>query len=104
MKNTNKDMADSTFFWGIAKTYRYGVGVAAVSWEGVKPKLKKRIDHRTTVIADKIKRNIGRVKPGIKTRAFFYMMRLVQKNGWNEADADYWKEKGWTGKVRPWKS
>lgn len=103
MKNTNKDMADSTFFWGIAKTYRYGVGVAAVSWECVKPKLKKRIDHRTTVIADKIKQNMGRVKPGIKTKAFFYMMRLAQKNGWNEADADYWKEKGWIGKVRPWK-
>lgn len=30
-------------------------------------------------------------------------MRIAQKNGWNKADADYWREKGWTGKKRPWK-
>ena len=27
----------------------------------------------------------------------------LQKNGWNEADVRYWKEKGWTEQVRPWK-
>jgi len=27
----------------------------------------------------------------------------MQKNGWNEADASYWKEKGWTEEKRPWK-
>jgi len=27
----------------------------------------------------------------------------MQKHGWNEADVKYWKEKGWTGKKRPWK-
>ena len=104
MKSTNRDMADSTFFWGVAKTYQYGVGVAAVSWDSVKPELKKRIDKKTTAIADKIKKNAGCIKPGIKTRAFFHVMRLMQKSGWNEADRSYWKEKGWTEKKRPWKT
>ena len=27
----------------------------------------------------------------------------MQKSGWNEADVAYWREKGWTGKNRPWK-
>ena len=27
---------------------------------------------------------------------------FMQKNGFNQVDADYWKEKGWTGKLRPW--
>lgn len=31
MKSTNQDMKDSTFFWGIAKTYSYGVRVQATS-------------------------------------------------------------------------
>lgn len=30
-------------------------------------------------------------------------MRMLQKNGWNEADVRYWEEKGWKGKARPWK-
>lgn len=103
IKSTNKDMADSTFYWGVAKTYKYGVGVRAVAWDGVNNKIKSRIENKTTALAQKIIGNNGRVKPSIKTRAFFNMMRLAQKSGWNEVDASYWKEKGWTGKKRPWK-
>ena len=32
IKQTNKDMMDSLFFWGVAKRYKYGVGVAATDW------------------------------------------------------------------------
>lgn len=103
MRSTNKDMADSAFFWGVAKIYRYGVGVAAVSWEKVKPKLKRRIEVRTTALAREIRRNDGRVHPSIKTKCFFYIMRLAQKSGWNPVDADYWREKGWLGRKRPWR-
>lgn len=103
MKSTNKDMADSTFFWGIAKTYKYGVGVRAVSWTSVNNKIKGRIEKKTTYLAGKIKRNCGTVKPSIKAWAFFSVMRRVQKNGWNEVDSKYWEEKGWTHKKRPWK-
>ena len=103
MKSANKDMADSTFYWGIPKTYRYGAGVAAVSWEGVKPKLKRRIEAKTTALARKIQRNQGRVKPTLKTKCFFYIMRLLQKRDWNPVDADDWREKGWLGRKRPWR-
>ncbi|MGN0469903.1 MAG: flavodoxin family protein [Acutalibacteraceae bacterium] len=104
MKSTNKDMADSTFFWGIPKTYKYGTGVAEISWERVSDKIKKRIDKKTDNLARKIRKNYGNVKPSVKTKAFFYIMHLMQKNGWNEADVNYWKEKGWTEKKRPWKN
>lgn len=104
MKSTNKDMADSLFFWGVPKIYRYGKAVAATSWDGVSEKKKQEIDQATTKLARKIKRKDGRVKPGIKTKGFFYMMRMVQKNfGWCEPDVRYWNEKGWTKNVRPWK-
>ena len=42
MKSTNKDMADSTFYWGVAKTYKYGVGVREVSWNRVNDKIKNK--------------------------------------------------------------
>lgn len=103
MKSTNKDMTDSVFWWGVGKIYKYGVAVNETSWERVKDKKKKAVDKRLSALAEKIKARQGRVKPGLKTKAFFSVMRIMQKHGWNEADVKYWKEKGWTGKKRPWK-
>ena len=42
------------FFWGVAKRYKYGVGVAAVDWNGVSEQKKKKIDKVTSRIAKKI--------------------------------------------------
>ncbi len=103
MKSTNKDMADSMFFWGIGKTYKYGVAVMEVSWDGVQDKIKVRIDKKTSALAAEIKKKHGHVKPSFKTKIFFNIMRIAQKKGMNKADAGYWREKGWTGKKRPWK-
>lgn len=102
-RSTNKDMADSLFFWGVPKIYKYGIGVAATNWDGVPEKKKRRVEKATDSIADKIIKRNGRVKPGIKTKGFFHIMRMLQKNGWNEADMNYWKAKGWTDNNRPWK-
>lgn len=103
LTSTNKDMADSLFFWGVGRIYRYGKGVAAIAWEGVDGKKRASIDRATTSLAKKIVRRYGKGKPGIKTRAFFFVMHLMQRKGFNESDARYWKEKGWTGSKRPWK-
>ncbi|MGI6765730.1 MAG: flavodoxin family protein [Lentihominibacter sp.] len=103
MKSTNKDMADSLFFWGVARIYKFGIGVAAVDWQSVSEKKKKKIDKATSSMANKILQRHGKVKPGMKTKIFFNIMRLLQKKGWNQADIDYWNEKGWNGRNRPWK-
>lgn len=103
MKRAVKDMADSTFFWGIARTYRIGVAVMESRWDMVKPKIKSGIDRKTTLLARKISGNVGKIKPDLKTRAFFGIMSMMQKNGFNPTDAEYWKEKGWTKGKRPWK-
>ncbi len=103
MKPTNKDMADSLFFWGIAKIYKFGIAVAATDWKKVNDKKKKKIEKATSSIAKKIIKNNGKVKPSLKTKGYFYLMRMLQKKGWNEKDVKYWKEKGWDKKSRPWK-
>ena len=103
MESTIKDMADSLFFWGVAKQYKLGFAISATSWDEIKPKKKQAIEHRIKSLAAKIRRRNGKVKPGFKTRAFFWLMHLMQRNGWNEADVRYWKQLGWTGSNRPWK-
>lgn len=102
MKSTNKDMADSLFFWGVAKRYSYGAAIAAVNWNGISEKKRKAIDKATSNLAKKIKNNSGKVKPGLRTKGFFAISRMLQKQGFNQSDVDYWKEKGWTGNKRPW--
>ena len=39
MKSTNKDMADSLWFWGVPKIYKYGKAVQETCWDNVKPKI-----------------------------------------------------------------
>ncbi len=103
MGSTIKDMSDSTFFWGIAKTYKLGIAVMETRWEMVKPDIKAKIDKKTSSLAKKISAKAGKITPDIKTKGFFNIMAVMQKNGFNPADADYWKEKGWTNGNRPWK-
>lgn len=103
VKSTLKDMADSCFFWGIPQTYKLGKAVAATDWDGVKPEKKEKIKSKAEAIAKKILKRQGKVPVPLKTKFFFKIMSMIQRSGWNKTDADYWKEKGWLGKKRPWK-
>lgn len=102
-KATNKDMADSLFYWGVPKIYKLGYAVAATSWDNVPEKKLNKIKKDTTKLAKTINKRNGKVKPSLKTKFIFNLMRNLQKNGWNEADVSYWKERGWNQKNRPWK-
>lgn len=103
MKSTNKDMADSLFYWGIGRVYQYGIAAAATDWEHVSEKKKQKITKAAAALAAKIKRRCGKVKPACKTKFIFGIMRMMQKNGYNPKDMAYWKEQGWLEKKRPWK-
>ncbi|MFA9462657.1 MAG: flavodoxin family protein [Velocimicrobium sp.] len=103
MKSACKDIKDSLFYWGVGRIYSYGVAVRAVSWKSVTEKKRASIEKKMDKIARKIRKTEGKVRPSIKTKAFFNLMRLMQGKGWNAADVTYWKEKGWDKKGRPWK-
>lgn len=104
MKSTNKDMQDSLFFWGVPKVYKIGIAVRSVNWDTVSPKIRQKIDQAVDKTAAKILKNNGKVKPGIKTKGFFSVMRMLQsKGGLSKPDAEYWKAMGWMGNKRPWK-
>lgn len=104
MKSTLKDMADSLWFWGVGKVYRYGLPVYAINYSHMSEKKKQEVDQKTTALAKKIKAREGKVQPSLKTKAFFTMMHLVRsKKPSDDADGTYWKQQGWTGSKRPWK-
>ena len=90
MKSTNQDMAHSMFFWGAAKTYKYGVAVMETSWERVNAKKKQKIEKKLEALARKILKRQGHIKPSIKTKVFCSVMLLMQKHALTEADVDFW--------------
>lgn len=104
MKSTNKDMNHSLFFWGVPKRYKIGLAVFETRYSHLSEKVLKKIDKKTSSVAAKIKRHSGKVHVSFLTRVMFFAMHIAQRNGFNESDKNYWQEKGWTGKKRPWKN
>lgn len=102
-RSANRDMADSTFFWGVGKTHCYGALVRALTWAQVSDKRKERLQKDMCRLAEKIKHGQGKIRPCIKTKAYFTLFRFLQQKGLSEPDVAYWTEKGWLGKNRPWK-
>ncbi len=102
MKSTNKDMADSAFFWGAARIYKLGIAVMETNWERIKPSIKKKIENKTDRLAKVITKRHKHISPALKTKVIFKIMSIMQRNGFNEADKNYWIKNGWTGKARPW--
>ncbi len=99
-----KDITDTLLYWGVPSVTAYGISVQAMNWNNVAEKKKQKIEKDTTKIAAKVKKR-KTVKVGIKTKALFMMMRMMQQKGWGSGDAEkeYWEKNGWMGKDRPWK-
>lgn len=103
MKSTNKDMADSMFFWGVPKIYKYGVAVQATEWKGVKKGIRARIERDTDGLAEKIRRGDGKVQPGFKTKAFFLHFIFSKRKGLMNLIVLIGRKRDGRGEKRPWK-
>lgn len=103
MKSATKDIQNTLFYWGVPYIKEYGIAVQAMSWERVSDKKKARIKQDIEKLANKIS-NKRNVYVGFKTKFMFGIMRMMQKKGLGSSpkDKEYWKEKGWLDKKRPW--
>ncbi len=102
-KKVTKSLKDNLFHWGIPRIYRYGKNVGASSWETVKPERKLEIEKEVAKLSNKISKQIGKARPGIKTKLIFLIMGIGQKvNDWNPTDREYWLRNGWLENNRPW--
>ena len=99
-----KSLARHLFFWGVASVHKFSANVFAVNWDEVKEDKRAKLQARADRIAARIRRQVGRAKPGLKTRGFFTMIRFMQKKQIMKCACDrtYWEQNGWLGKSRPW--
>lgn len=104
-KTAIKDITNTLLYWGVPHIKSYGVSVQASSWQQVPEKIKKKIEKNTNKLAATFSKN-KKVNVGIKTKVLFNMMRMMQKSGMGSSpeEKEYWQNKGWLGKSRPWNS
>ncbi len=101
-KKVTEDLRRQFFFWGIPRSYGYAKNIRAINWEGVPAKKKARIEKEVTRLAKKIVNSLGKVKPGIKTKAVFKAMGMMQKTDLNPTDREHWAKYGWLSGKTPW--
>lgn len=101
-KGAIKDIKDSLSYWGISDIYSYTMRCQAMQYIDINENKKVKMDRDMKKLAVKIIKHPA--KTSIKTKALFYVMRFMQLKDWSvPQDKVYWQQKGWLGKVRPWK-
>ncbi len=95
-KKTTKMIASQMFWWSVGKTYQLPITVAAMSWEEMSSARKENAQKKASQIAKAIHSNIGHVKPGLKGRFMFFIMKQMHKGmDYNPLEVSSWKEQGW---------
>ena len=111
MGKTARDIADSLDFWGVARTYIVKHALFQAKWELVSDKTKESVTRKCANAARKVKA-AKNIKPRLKTRALFFIMKLAQKmidkserKAGRPRTADYlhWEKNGWIDGGKPWR-
>lgn len=99
-----KTIKTSLSGWGIPYIKSYGIAVQAANWGTVKPKIKAKIEKSISKLAWKF-RSDKKPHVGFATRFVFNLMGNMHKAGWDASPVEkqYWEERGWLNKERPWK-
>ncbi|MBR5089809.1 MAG: NAD(P)H-dependent oxidoreductase [Ruminiclostridium sp.] len=101
VKDTVKLLKNNLFFWGVPKVWSYGVTTMKMNGNYADYKDKDKIIAQVKKKAAAIIRAVPGVRPGFRTRFFYGIFKMTQKNGWNKTDSDYWKSMGWLDGKKP---
>ncbi len=101
VKDTVKLIKNNLFYLGIPTVYNYGVTTMKMGGNYIDYKNKDKIKKQVKYKINQIKRSLKHRKVGFKTKFFFKIFGMTQKNGWNKTDSDYWKNKGWLNGKNP---
>ena len=103
-KTAIKPITKMLSYWGLSDIGKYGIAVQAKSWDEVSREKKEKISKEINKIAKEISNN-KKPKSKIKTKIMFYLFRSLQKAdfGSSPIEKQYWEDKGWLRKERPWK-
>lgn len=101
VKQTVKLLKSNLFYWGVPTILNYGVTTMKMGGNYSDYKDKDKIKKQVNKKAKKVKKALKKKKVGFKTKFFFNLFKMTQKNGWNKVDVDYWKETGWLDGKKP---
>lgn len=102
---TVKSMAKQLRWMGVPKVYKLGMACMAAPGEGMKPKIKAKMEKKARQVARKARKAAQNAHPGLREKAEFGIFRKMQSapgSAWNPKDRDWWVDQGWTKDVRPW--
>ena len=102
VKQTVKLLKSNLFYWGVPCIYNYGVTTMKMGGNYCDYKDKDKIKKQVSKKAKKINKSLRKRKVGFKTKFFFNLFKMTQKNGWNKVDVDYWQEQGWLDGKKPY--
>lgn len=102
VKQTVKLLKLNLFYLGVPTIYNYGVTTMKMGGNYCDYKNKDKIKNEVKKKSKKIKKSLESRKVGFKSKFFFNLFKMTQKNGWNKVDVDYWKEKGWLDGKKPY--
>ena len=102
VKATTKLLKSNLFYWGVPQIYNYGVTTMKMGGNYVDYKKKDKIRKQVSKKANQVKKALRKRKVKFKTKLFFKIFKLSQKNGWNKTDVDYWKNQGWLDGKKPY--
>lgn len=102
VKQTVNLLKLNLFYLGVPTIYNYGVTTMKMGGNYCDYKNKEKIKNEVRKKAKKIKKSLEIRKVGFKSKFFFNLFKMTQKNGWNKVDVDYWKEKGWLDGKKPY--
>lgn len=100
---TCRDLRQQFFYWGVPRTFSWGEAVGG-GWDYMSEEKKSRAERKARRLAARVSRTVGRARPGLKLRAWFWLMTRVRKGNYIPGDTDYWRKKGWLDGGRPWRA
>lgn len=101
-----KSMASQLKWLCVPKVYCFGLTAMAPGFADLSDKKKSEIARRSEKIAKAVKRRYIKPRPCLRGRLMFKIfsgMQAADDAAWNPTDRDWWRNQGWTEKVRPWK-
>lgn len=90
--------------WGVSYIKTIGKAVHANKWDVIPEKDKKVLDKKINKVVKDLKKNKP-VRASLSTKISFKFFGFLHKKDWDSdpCEKEYWNEKGWLDKNRPWK-
>ena len=102
MGKTCRDLKQQLFFWGVPRTFSWGEAVGG-GWDCMDERRKAVLKRKAKALAARVQRTVGCARPGLKLRAWFWLMTVVRRTDAIPGDTEDWQDRGWLDGGRPWK-